>query len=175
VGLQGLVDRELAEVRLGAGIHHRETVVVRDFIEDVEAAATLEANARGLQFAVVSVPDDVTVYVDRQILASVVANLLQNAFKFTRARGRVALRAHATPERVLIAIEDQCGGLPPAMTELFSPFRQHNANRTGLGLGLSVCDRGARVIGGEIRVHDDPGCGCTFTVELPRQLRVPFS
>lgn len=169
-GLQSLVDRELAEVRLRAGIHHRETVVVREFLEDVEAAATLEANARGLQFSVVSIANDVTVHVDRQVLASVVANLLQNAFKFTHASGRVALRAHATPDRVLIDVQDQCGGLPPGkVTELFGPFRQHGADRTGLGLGLSVCDRGARVNGGELHVHNDPGTGCTFTVELPRQ------
>ena len=175
-GLQNLVDRELAEVRLGAGIHHLETVVVRELLEDVEAAATLEANARGLQFSVVSVADDVTVHVDRQILASVVANLLQNAFKFTRTCGRVALRARATSNRVLIDIEDQCGGLPPGkVTELFGPFRQHGADRTGLGLGLSVCDRGIRVNGGEIHVHNEPGCGCIFTVDLPRQHPVPLS
>ena len=175
-GLQSLVDRELAEVRLGAGIHHLETVVVREFLEDVEAAATLDANARGLQFSVVSVADDVTVHVDRQILASVVANLLQNAFKFTRPRGRVALRARATSNRVLIDIEDQCGGLPAGkVTELFGPFRQHGADRTGLGLGLSVCDRGMRVNGGEIHVRNEPGLGCIFTVDLPRQQPVPLS
>ena len=176
VGLQSLVDRELAEVRLGAGLLHRETVVVCEFIEDVEAAATLEANARGLQFSVVSVLDDVTVYVDRQILASVVGNLLQNAFKFTHNRGRVTLRAHATADRVLIDIEDQCGGLPPGrVLDLFGSFEQRGLDRTGLGLGLSVCDRGARVNGGEIHVHNYPGTGCIFTVDLPRQPATPFS
>jgi len=175
-GLQNLVDRELAVVRLGVGIHHRETVVVREFLEDVEAAATLEANARGLELSVVSIADDVTVHVDRQILASVVANLLQNAFKFTRASGRVSLRALATSDRVLIDVEDQCGGLPPGkLTEMFGPFRQLGGDRTGLGLGLSVCDRGARVNGGEIRVHNHPGSGCIFTVDLPRQPPDPFS
>jgi signal transduction histidine kinase len=175
-GLQGLVDRELAEVRLSAGLHHRETVVVREFIEDVEAAATLEANARGLEFSVSSVSDDVTVYVDRAILASVVANLLQNAFKFTRAGGRVLLQVHATADRVHIDVEDQCGGLPPGkVTELFGRFEQRGTDRTGLGLGLSVCERGMRVNGGEIQVHDLPGTGCIFTVDLPRDLRSPFS
>jgi signal transduction histidine kinase len=51
-GLRNLIDRELANVRLGAGIHHRETLVVCEFIEDVEVAATMEAKARGLQFSV---------------------------------------------------------------------------------------------------------------------------
>jgi signal transduction histidine kinase len=168
-GLRDLIDRELAEVRLGAGVHHRETVVVRDLIEDVEAAATMDANARGLEFSVASLSKEVTVRADRQILASVVANLLQNAFKFTRPAGHVALRAHATADHVFIDIEDQCGGLPDGKTEeLFRPFAQRGANRSGLGLGLAICDRGARVNDGEIQVLNRPGAGCVFTVVLPR-------
>jgi signal transduction histidine kinase len=169
-GLNELIDRELAEVRLGAGIHHRETVVVREFIEDVEVAATMDANARRLHFSVISVPKDVTVHADRQILTSVVANLLQNAFKFTRAGGYVALRVRATAERVLIDVEDQCGGLPPGKTdELFHAFEQRSTDRTGLGLGLAICHRGARLNDGEIHVVDHAGTGCVFTVDLPRQ------
>lgn len=168
-GLRDLIDRELAEVRLGAGVHHRETVVVRDFIEDVEVAATMDANARGLHFSVTSVPKDVTVHADRQILTSVVANLLQNAFKFTRAGGHVSLRAHATAKRVLIDVEDQCGGLPPGRSEeLFRPFEQRGIDRTGLGLGLAICHHGVRLNDGEIHVVNQPGTGCVFTVDLPR-------
>jgi signal transduction histidine kinase len=168
-GLRNLLDRELAEVRLGAGILHRETVVVCDFIEDVEVAATMDANARGLEFSVSSVTRDITISADRQILTSVVGNLLQNAFKFTRSGSRVSLRAQATADRVRIEIEDQCGGLPAGkVEELFHPFEQMAADRTGLGLGLDISRRGARVNDGTIRVHNHAGVGCTFTVDLPR-------
>jgi signal transduction histidine kinase len=173
-GLRNLIDRELAEVRLGAGIHHRETVVVRDFIEDVEVASTMEANARGVRFAVTSLANDVMVHADRQILGSVVGNLLQNAFKFTKTSGQVSLRAHATANRVLIDIEDQCGGLPPGKAEdLFRPFEQRGTDRTGLGLGLAICHRGALANDGEIHVSNHPGVGCVFTVDLPRQPPIP--
>lgn len=169
-GLRNLTDRELAEVRLSAVVQHREVVVVRDFIEDVEVGATMDANARGLQFSVASVSQDVTVYADRQILTSVVANLLQNAFKFTRPGGQVSLHAHASVERVLIDVADQCGGLPPGkVSELFEPFEQRTANRSGLGLGLAICQRGARLNEGEIHVVDHPGNGCVFTLDLPRR------
>jgi signal transduction histidine kinase len=171
MGLRNLIDRELADVRLEAGVHHRETVVVSELIEDVEVAATMDANARGLQLSVRSLAKDVTVHADRQILASVVANLLQNAFKFTRPGGLVTLRAHATADRVLIDVEDQCGGLPPGKAEeLFRPFEQRGRDRTGLGLGLAISHRGARVNGGEIHVLNHAGTGCVFTVDLPRQL-----
>jgi signal transduction histidine kinase len=168
-GLRNLIDRELAEVRLGAGVIHRETFVLCDFIEDVEVAAMMEANARNLQLAVIPVPKDIRVNADRQILASVVSNLLQNAFKFTHLGGHVVLRAHATADRVLIDVEDECGGLPPGKEHgLFHPFEQRGADRTGLGLGLEICDRGARVNDGEIHVRNLPGTGCVFTVDLPR-------
>ena len=169
MGLRNLIDREPADVRLGAGIHHRETVVIREFIEDVEVAAVLEANARGLRLSVTSVGNDVTVNADRQILGSVIGNLLQNAFKFTRPSGQVLLRVHATADRVLIDVEDECGGLAAGRAEeLFLPFEQRNSDRTGLGLGLDICHRGAHGNDGEIRVLNHPGAGCTFTVDLPR-------
>ncbi len=168
-GLRNLVDRELAEVRLGAGVYHQETFPLCEFIEDVEVAAAMEASARGLEFSVTPVAKDVIVNADRQILASVVANLLQNAFKFTHSKGLVVLRAYATADRVLIDVEDECGGLPPgAAGDLFRPFEQRGANRTGMGLGLAICHRGVRANGGEIHVVNHPGAGCIFTVELPR-------
>ena len=168
-GMRDVISRELAEVRLGAGIHKRETVAVRDLIEDVEIAATIEANERSLQFSVVSASSDVLVSVDRQLLASAVTNLLQNAFKFTRPNGHVILRVRATQDRLFIDVEDQCGGLPAGTAaELFAVHEQRGEERSGLGLGLSIAERAARANGGGIRVRNDPGAGCVFTVELPR-------
>lgn len=117
-----------------------------------------------------SVAKDVIVHADRQILASVVANLLQNAFKFTCRQGHVSLSARAIDARVLIDVEDECGGLPPGKAEeLFRPLEQRGDDRTGLGLGLTICDRGARVNNGQVHVLNKPGTGCVFTLDLPRQ------
>ena len=169
-GLRNLIDRELAEVRLGAGIYQSEPIVVCDLLEDIEVPATMDANARGLEFSVIRVANDVIVNADRPILEAVLANLLHNAFKFTRPKGHVILRSHATADRVLIDIEDQCGGLPPGKTEdLFRAFEQKGRDRKGLGLGLEICARGMRVNNGVIHVHDRPGTGCVFSVDLPRR------
>jgi len=169
-GLNTLIDRELADVRLGAGLHHRETVVVSDFLREVEITASVEANGRALRFLVTSVGKDVLVHVDRQVLVSVIGNLLQNAFKFTPALGQVHLRAVATVDRVQINIQDQCGGLPVEKAEeLFRPFTQLGDDRSGLGLGLTICKRGAHANDGEIHVCNHPGDGCVFTLDLPRQ------
>jgi signal transduction histidine kinase len=103
------------------------------------------------------------------VVAAAITNLLQNAFKFTRQGSRISLTARATKERVLFEIEDECGGLPAGKTEeLFRPFEQRSADRSGVGLGLSICLRAAKANSGEIHVRDLPGKGCIFTLDLPR-------
>jgi signal transduction histidine kinase len=166
--LRDLVDRSLAEVRLTAGIEQRERIHVAELIEEVEASATLDAQERGLEFLVHPVEYGLEVEGDRQLLASAATNLVQNAFKFTRARGRVTLRTHTRGGLILIEVEDECGGLPQGrVEELFRPFEQRGANRTGLGLGLAISRRSVKAQGGDISVRNLPGTGCIFTIELP--------
>ncbi len=167
--LKDLVDRELAEVRLGAGINHPETIELRNFLEEVEVGAVMAAETRGVKFALYSGARDLCVLADRQLLASIVANLLQNAFKFTERRSEVTLNVRATAERVFIDIEDECGGLPAGLAErLFEPHAQKGPDRSGLGLGLAIARRGAEAIGGKVTALDKPGKGCVFTIELQR-------
>jgi C4-dicarboxylate-specific signal transduction histidine kinase len=71
--------------------------------------------------------------------------------------------------RVLISVEDECGGLPDGTAEsIFRPFVQRGAVRTGLGLGLFISRRGVEANGGELNVRNLPGRGCVFTLDLVR-------
>jgi hypothetical protein len=142
---------------------------VRDFVEDVEVGAAMEATAQGLTLSVRRAEPGIDVVIDRQLLAAAVGNLLQNAFKFTRPHGHVSLWTSWTTDRVLIDVADECGGLPPGDPDaLFRPFEQRGDNRTGLGLGLTISRRSIEADGGLLRVRDVPGVGCVFTVDLPR-------
>lgn len=175
-GLCDLLDRSLLDVRLDAGIERLELISVADFIAEVEIGASMQAQARGVRFRLVTVEAAVTIEGDRQILIGAVANLLQNAFKFTRPGSTVSLTAHATSDRVLFDVEDEGGGLPQGKTEsLFLPFQQRSADRSGVGLGLSICLKAAKANGGELRVHNLPGKGCIFTLDLPRKPPPPLS
>jgi signal transduction histidine kinase len=171
--LRHLVDRSLAEVRLEAGLHRRELVAVSELMEEVGVAAKIEARARGLQLTVTPVEPGVVIEVDRQLMAAALANLLHNAFKFSRPQGHIVLSTDtsATDGRVLIDVEDECGGLANDVSEeLFRPFQQRASNRTGLGLGLAVARQSVERNGGQIRVRSLPDHGCVFTIELPRLL-----
>ncbi len=169
MGLRDLVDRALVDVRLTAGLPaRRERIVVADFVAAVQVAATIDATVRDLEFIVPPIEEDLAVEGDRQILAAAVANLLQNAVKFTRPHGRVSLTAHSAGDRLLIDVEDECGGLPDGRAEeLFQPFAQLGAERTGLGLGLAISRRGVEANGGRLHVRNLPGTGCVFTIDLP--------
>lgn len=168
-GMRDLINRAFAEVRLEAQQEAHTRFSVAGLVEELEIDAAMQARARGLELRVTSVGAEVSIEGDRQILAAAVSNLLQNAFKFTRADGHVALTVTATADRILLEIEDECGGLPPGRAdELFLPYRQRSSDRSGLGLGLSISRKGVEANGGVIRVRDLPGRGCVFTIDLPR-------
>jgi signal transduction histidine kinase len=168
-GLRDLVNRSLAEGRITALVQKPERISVAGFIEELQGSAALDARARNVRFTVVCDDQSAAVEADRQVLGSAVTNLLQNAFKFSRSGGHVRLRTSALADRVRIEVEDECGGLPPGdPKDLFLPYEQRGLDRSGLGLGLPVSQRGVETSGGEILVRDIPGKGCVFTVDLPR-------
>ena len=172
IGMQSLVDRSLADVRVAAGMppRHRLTSLA-DFVADVKISASLEARARQCNFTVGDVDTGLAIDVDREMLFSAVGNLLQNAFKFTRDHTEVSLSAYAAADRVRIDIEDHCGGLPQGFAEeVFLPFKQSAGDRSGLGLGLAICLSSVKANNGVLSVRDVSRTGCVFTIDLPRHV-----
>jgi len=155
------------EVRFTKGVQHRERFQVSEFIEEFAAAATLEADARGIKLVVLPVEPGLALDADRQVLGAVLGNLLQNAFKFTRPDTTVTLTVIGSAERVLIEVQDECGGFPGGVAEMFRPFEQRSADRTGLGLGLAFSRWGVEANNGRIYTRNIPG-GCVFALDLPR-------
>jgi signal transduction histidine kinase len=169
VGARDLISRSLAEVRLTQGVENRERLLVSEFIDELLPAAKMEADAKQITLTAIRGEPGLAIDADRQILAAVVGNLLQNAFKFTRPRTAVTLRVGGNSDRVLIEIEDECGGLATGdADELFRPFEQRSADRTGLGLGLAFSRWGAQANDGRVYTRNIPGKGCVFIVDLPR-------
>jgi signal transduction histidine kinase len=169
MGLRDLVDSTLSEIRLGAATERRVRVLVAPFLDDIRVGARLHAESLGLSLAFMPGDEAWAVTADPQILASAVTNLLNNAFKFTRAGGRVVLRARTEDgTRLLIEVEDQCGGIPDSVGDPFQPSGERRSHdRSGLGLGLSMARRAVTAHGGSIQVRNMPGAGCVFTIDLP--------
>jgi len=170
IGLRTLVDRTLADVRVAAGMLPRNKLMpLADFIDQIGVSALLEARARGCKLTVSDVDARLAVDVDPDMLLSALGNLLQNAFKFTQQGTEVTVNAYAVADRILIDVEDHCGGLPPgSANKMFLPFSQSGVDKSGLGLGLAISRRSIEANSGTLRVRDVPGTGCVFTIDLPR-------
>jgi len=166
--LKSLIDRSLADVSEQHRALPAETFSLASFIADAQHASDLDAKARGCPFVVTPVDPALAIRANRGLMLGAVSNLLQNAFKYTHAHTQVTLRAHASGKRVLIDVEDCCGGLDPqTVDDLFKPFVQAGPDRTGLGLGLSIARKSVESDGGTLTVKNLPNKGCVFSIDLP--------
>jgi len=140
-------------------------MLIRQVAEDVEYAA----EARGIAVHLETSNAPITLEGDRRLLRSALSNLAYNAVKFSPDGSSVRLKASA-PEtgKVVFQVQDACGGLPVgAVEKMFSPFVQLGQDRSGFGLGLALARQVSDAHAGALRVHDVPGQGCIFVLELP--------
>jgi len=184
--LRGMFDGLLNISRLDAGLVTPDVkpVPLGDMTARLAAGFQAEAQARGLRF--LSRPLDVTVETDPVILETMVRNLVANALKFTKAGG-VALAVRSVDGRIAIEITDTGPGIAATEAEaVFDEFHRARHQATGpnegLGLGLSIVARYARLLGIEVRLASRPGRGtrirllmtpASASVEPPEAPRSP--
>jgi signal transduction histidine kinase len=173
--LRDLIERGIDEARTGvADLTRHYLIPLSQFIADLHDSELLNADARGCELSVSEVDPTLAVDADAILLSGALSNLLRNAFKFTCRGTTVRLDAHAAGDRILLSVSDQCGGIPAeALGSLFQPFVQHDADRTGLGLGLSICRKYVEACAGTLTCRNMPGEGCVFTIDLPRHVLEP--
>ncbi len=167
--ISGLLD--VAKIEAGRLHLHRDEVDLRGFLAQIVDMFRLQAAAKGIEFHFESsgrLPQ--TVAVDENRLRQILINLLTNAIKFTAA-GRVVLRVHYHAQVAEIEVEDTGIGIAAEDLErIFEPFERVAApvvkSARGTGIGLSICRLLTEVMGGEIRVHSEPGRGSSFRVKL---------
>lgn len=100
-------------------------------------------------------------------LSRIVSNLLTNAIKHAGDTAAIKLRAITTTEQLKVEVLDEGQGVSPELlAQLGQPFKR-GANSTGYGLGLSICQRAARQLGGEVRFANRETGGFSATLILP--------
>ncbi|MEU6395478.1 sensor histidine kinase KdpD [Streptomyces cinnamoneus] len=108
--------------------------------------------------------------VDRGLLERAVANIVENAVKYSPDGQPVNVTASALHERVELRVVDRGPGVPDeAKDRIFEPFQRHgDAPRgAGVGLGLAVARGFTEAIGGTLTAEDTPGGGLTMVITLP--------
>lgn len=170
--MRHIIDQSLAEVRLRADSDLIiEKFRLSDLLDEVTVTAKIDAQKKKITFHL-EADSSLELEADRYLILSAIANLIQNAIKYTKSNGKIWLRAAVSgDEWVRIEVEDECGGInTPHVDSLFVPFTQDSADKTGLGLGLSITRRAIQLSQGKITVNNIPGKGCKFLVDLPKRI-----
>jgi signal transduction histidine kinase len=169
-GLEKLIARSMDDLRFSEMDGANLTLYsLAEFLGEIYSASVLTAARNGCLVRMSAVEPELALQGGRDLLMAAVANLLQNAFKFTRPGTEVLLTGYASGDRIFIDVHDHCGGLAKGVAEtMFLPFSQSGADRTGIGLGLTIAKQSVAAHGGELTVLNLPDEGCVFTISLPR-------
>ena len=110
------------------------------------------------------------VQIDAAQIERALANMLENALRFSPADSKVSVRAESRGAEVIVRIEDSGPGVPAAdASAIFEPFRRSTRSR-GAGLGLAIARGFVEANGGRVWVESAPGGGASFALTLPAEL-----
>lgn len=173
--LSHLVDDllDVSRVNEGKVSLKKERVDLVDILRSAIESSQHNLDAAGHTFTTDIASDPIWLDADHTRLSQVVANLLNNAAKYTPPGGTVSLSAHRRDGMAEISVSDTGVGIPPEMqTRIFEIFAQveHHMSlaQGGLGIGLALVKQLVALHGGSIAVQSaGQGYGSTFTVRLP--------
>ena len=176
--LTGLLD--LAAAEAGRLTLEHAPFQLKDVHARLASRYAEAARARDLHFSIEDLTGfsaSICLIGDEQRIGQMVDELVGNAIKFSLPGGEVSIVSRLSPrsetERILsIAVTDQGIGIPPAQQErVFDPFYQVDGSATrqyqGNGIGLALCRRLARAMGGDVTLNSAVQQGSTFTARIP--------
>ncbi|MCB1030867.1 MAG: HAMP domain-containing protein [Acidimicrobiales bacterium] len=170
--LQRLVSQllDLSRLESGGSPLHKITFPALDLLEAVADEASL--HSPDVEFDVVVEPKDLDVSGDPERLHQVIANLVENAARFTPEGAGVHLRAFEQDETVTFEVVDDGPGIPSeSLNRVFERFYRTDEARStdegGSGLGLAIARWIVELHGGKIRAEQRDPNGCRMVVELP--------
>jgi Na+/proline symporter/signal transduction histidine kinase/CheY-like chemotaxis protein len=164
---------EISRLDAGALKPELHAFAINDVLEQLRIE--FEPMAREKQLVLKVLPCSVPIWSDRRLLRRLLRNLVSNAVKYTPSHGRVVVGTRRLGEGLRLEVWDTGVGIPEdQQTIVFQEFtRLESAQQTatGLGLGLSIVERLARVLDHPVRLRSSPGRGSVFSVDIPRRAR----
>lgn len=170
--MQNIVNVLLALGQAEAGVMRvkKKTVDLSGLLEELLELYVPSAEERQLTLQGRIAPN-LTIEADRQLLARIFSNLLDNELKYVPAGGTILLTALASGKRVEIRVDDDGPGIPEEMRDkIFERFARLDPSRTlsgGAGLGLSLVKAFAQLLQGDVRVAESSLGGAAFILTLP--------
>jgi signal transduction histidine kinase len=168
-----LVNNLLDLGRIEAGVAlNLERLPVETIVREVIASYRPQAVNKKIALDVDLIENPEPVEVDAALLRQALANLVDNAIKYTPSGGRVTISAHQQDDQQIIAVTDTGAGISPTdQARLFEKFFRSRSRETfevrGTGLGLAIVKSIVEQHGGSIQVESRLGSGSRFTLAIP--------
>ncbi len=162
---------EWSRLQTGDISYKPESIEIEEIInENVELMAKV-AEKKGIELEVLN-HESTQVFADKNMVGTVLRNLVSNAIKFTEQGGTVSINYHKVANNVEVCIKDTGIGIPqemlPKLFDISEKFStQGTEKEKGTGLGLSLSKEFIEKHGGKISVESEYGKGSTFTFTLP--------
>ncbi|HBD20082.1 MAG TPA: hybrid sensor histidine kinase/response regulator [Arenimonas sp.] len=162
--LSGLLD--ISRLDAGGMAPNPQAFRLDELLQHLVAEFGVLAAQKGL--ALDHVPSRAWVHSDPQLLRRVLQNFLGNAVRYT-ARGRIVVGCRRRGDALAIEVWDTGPGIAEAdQKAIFEEFRRLDKGGQGLGLGLAIAERIARLLGHPLKLRSWPGRGTVFCIEVPR-------
>ena len=165
----------LSRLERGEDAFRHAPLVVAPIVRQVFDAHQSAASAKQQQFELRpgNVDEGVLVRADAEAIRQILNNLLENAIKYTPARGRITLSCRLRDEMIEFEVSDTGIGIPrDELPRVFERFYRVDEARSrlveGTGLGLAIVKHLVQSLGGRVGVRSRLNAGSTFTVSLPR-------
>ncbi len=163
---------DVSEAETGAMKLNPEEINVAPLIEDVVELYDYVAEEKGVS-VFRGLPRELYLTADRNWIRQVLANLVDNAIKYTPAGGRIDIEACRREKEIIITVKDTGIGIPyEELDRIWDRLYRGDKSRSqrGLGLGLSLVKAIVGAHRGYVEVSSEPGSGSVFSVYLPQKI-----
>ncbi len=161
-----------SKAETGSLDYHPTYIRLIPFVEEVKRYLSAEAKDKELNIEY-DIPSNLVAYADRNLLNTILRNLLHNAIKFSNTGGNIRITAESGDSEVLVSVEDEGIGIDEQLRQelfdgMYNESRRGTSMEKGTGLGLVLSRSCVERHGGRIWFESEKGRGSSFFFALPK-------
>lgn len=162
---------EWSRAHTGKMVYKPEQLELNEIVTEIEQLFNAALIQKKIDLST-KIPEKTMVFADRNMIQTIIRNLISNAIKFTNNEGKIMLSVQKIQQDYIISVKDNGVGIPPESLDGLFKIDQNNStkgtqNESGTGLGLILCKELVEKHNGKIWVESELGKGTTFIFSIP--------